>query len=140
MPITHMFGAHKAAKRFSLLLLEEGEDYVEDWVCEARWPANVSGNWQGLPKLQGRLRLCSKSLFFEPDDARIPIVRRVPFMLWATHPCALHHPCKPVLPVLHASPHCPLVMAPPLHWPACAVPHVVHGYSVAGVAPVAIVS
>ncbi len=70
-----MFGTRKAPKRFSLLLLEEGEDYVEDWVAEARWPSNVSGNWQGLPKLQGRLRLCSKSIFFEPDDVRNPIVR-----------------------------------------------------------------
>ena len=70
-----MFGTRKAPKRFSLLLLEEGEDYVEDFVAEARWPSNVSGNWQGLPKLPGRLRLCSKSIFFEPDDVRSPIVR-----------------------------------------------------------------
>ncbi len=91
-----MFGAHKAAKRFSLLLLEEGEDYVEDWVCEARWPPNVSGNWQGLPKLQGRMRLCSKSLFFEPDDARIPIVRH------ATVTTSLHSNHAPGTPPMHA--------------------------------------
>ena len=70
-----MFGGRKAPKRFSLLLLEEGEDYVDDWVASVAWPPAVSGNWQSLPKLPGRLRLCSKSIFFEPDDVRIPIIR-----------------------------------------------------------------
>ncbi|CAK0760340.1 hypothetical protein CVIRNUC_002763 [Coccomyxa viridis] len=70
-----MFGGRKAPKRFSLLLLEEGEDYVDDWVASVAWPPAVSGNWQSSPKLPGRLRLCSKSIFFEPDDVRIPIVR-----------------------------------------------------------------
>ena len=70
-----MLGGRKAPKRFSLLLLEEGEDYVDDWVASVAWPSAVSGNWQSLPKLPGRLRLCSKSIFFEPDDVRIPVVR-----------------------------------------------------------------
>ena len=30
-PLPDMFGASKAARRFTLLLLEEGEDYVADW-------------------------------------------------------------------------------------------------------------
>lgn len=85
-----MFGTRKAPKRFSLLLLEEGEDYVEDWVAEVRWPTNCSGNWQGLPKLQGRLRLCSKSIFFEPDDVRSPIVRCSSFC-YVDHPTILPH-------------------------------------------------
>jgi hypothetical protein len=70
-----MFGVRKHAKRFTLLLLEEGEDYVADWVATCSWPATVPGNWQGLAELPGRLRLCSKSLFFDPDDVRVPIVR-----------------------------------------------------------------
>jgi factor associated with neutral sphingomyelinase activation len=71
-----MFGGRGAGrKRFSLLLLEEGEDYVADWEASCRWPAGVSGNWQGQPQLPGRLRLCSKSLFFEPEDTRVPIAR-----------------------------------------------------------------
>ncbi|KAK9828528.1 hypothetical protein WJX72_000603 [[Myrmecia] bisecta] len=75
-----MFGSgKKVAKRFSLLLLEEGEDYVSDWTATCEWPAGVTGNWQKQQKLAGRLRLCSKSLFFEPDDMRIPIVR-LPFL------------------------------------------------------------
>ena len=71
-------GATQAVRRFSLLLLDEGELYVQDFVATARWPATVSGNWQRLPRLSGQLRLCTKSLFFEPDDVRIPIVRCFP--------------------------------------------------------------
>lgn len=37
----------------------------------------MSGNWQGAASLPGRLRLCTKSLFFDPDDVRVPIVRWV---------------------------------------------------------------
>lgn len=70
-----MFARRKLAKRFNLLLLEDEEDYVADWVASCKWPSNVEGNWQGLASLPGRLRLCTKSLFFEPDDVRVPIVR-----------------------------------------------------------------
>ena len=70
-----MFGLRKPARRFTLLLLEEGEDYVADWVATCKWPKAVTGNWQGLEQLPGKLRLCSKSLCFEPDDVRVPIVR-----------------------------------------------------------------
>jgi factor associated with neutral sphingomyelinase activation len=67
--------ARKPPKRFSLLLLEESEDYVDDWVGQCTWPATISGNWQQLAEVNGRFRLCSKSIFFEPEDIRIPIVR-----------------------------------------------------------------
>lgn len=70
-----MFGGGHRARRFSLLLLEEGEDYVGDWVATAAWPPAVPGNAAGTPTLAGRLRLASKSLFFEPDDGRVPIAR-----------------------------------------------------------------
>lgn len=69
-------GSTQAVRRFSLLLLDEGELYLDDFVAVARWPAAVAGNWQRLPRLAGQLRLCTKSLFFEPDDVRVPIVRR----------------------------------------------------------------
>jgi factor associated with neutral sphingomyelinase activation len=73
-----MFTRRKAAaKRFNLLLLEEEEYYVADWVASCKWPSNVSGNLHGAPSLPGRLRLCTKSLFFDPDDVRVPIVRLV---------------------------------------------------------------
>jgi len=73
-----MFGRRRQNSRFSLLLLEEGEEYVKDWVAHCQWPAGVTGNWQGKPKLEGRLRLCTKSLMFDADDSRVPIVR-LPF-------------------------------------------------------------
>lgn len=76
-------GATQAVRRFSLLLLDEGELYVSDWVASARWPPGVAGNWQRLPRLPGQLRLCTRSLFFEPDDVRVPIVRCGPLALAA---------------------------------------------------------
>lgn len=75
-----MFARRKGAKRFSLLLLEDEEDYVADWVASAVWPDGVEGNWSGAQQLPGRLRLATRSLFFEPDDVRVPIVRWVPFV------------------------------------------------------------
>lgn len=70
-----MFGLRSSAKRFTLLLLEEEEDYVADFVANCAWPSAVHGNMQQAKTLPGSLRLCSKSLFFEPDDVRVPIVR-----------------------------------------------------------------
>lgn len=75
-----MLSAQKPATgRFSLLLLDENEYYIRDYVATCVWPADVQGNWQssrqGVP---GQIRLCSKSVFFDADDMRIPIVR-IPF-------------------------------------------------------------
>lgn len=70
-----MLSLKKPAQRYSLCLLDEGEDYVAMWIGTCAWPKTVAGNWQCLEQLHGNIRLCSKSLFFEPDDARIPIVR-----------------------------------------------------------------
>lgn len=66
------------ARRFSLLLLDEGEDYVGGWGAAAAWPVSVAGNWSGAARVAGRLRLASKCLFFEADDARVPIIRCLP--------------------------------------------------------------
>ena len=74
-----MLAPRRVVARFSLLLLEDGEDYVADWVASCTgWPIAVTGNWSGAPTLPGRLRLASKSLFFEADDVRVPIVRCEP--------------------------------------------------------------
>jgi factor associated with neutral sphingomyelinase activation len=70
-------GAAAAPRRFSLLLLEEGELYVADYVASCAWPPDVPGNALRAPRLPGHLRLATRSLFFEPDDARVPIVRRI---------------------------------------------------------------
>ncbi|KAL6785485.1 hypothetical protein ACKKBF_B00450 [Auxenochlorella protothecoides x Auxenochlorella symbiontica] len=67
-----------APTRFSLLLLQEGEEYVHEFVAECAWPPQIPGNWQGRPVLAGHLRLATRSMFFDPDDLRVPIVR-LPF-------------------------------------------------------------
>ncbi|RMZ56596.1 hypothetical protein APUTEX25_004760 [Auxenochlorella protothecoides] len=63
-----------APTRFSLLLLQEGEEYVHEFVAECAWPPQIPGNWQGRPVLAGHLRLATRSMFFDPDDLRVPIV------------------------------------------------------------------
>jgi factor associated with neutral sphingomyelinase activation len=68
----------RTAGRFSLLLLDEGEYYVRDFVASCSWPADVKGNWQRAVQLPGTVRLCTRSVFFDPDDVRVPIVR-LPF-------------------------------------------------------------
>lgn len=65
--------------RFSLLLLEENEYYIRDFVATCCWPQNVGGNVLGLQEVSGQLRLCSRSIFFDADDVRVPIVR-LPFV------------------------------------------------------------
>jgi len=67
---------------------------VADWEATCQWPASVSGNWQGQPKLAGRLRLCSKSVFFEPEDTRVPIAR-----------CAAHSAPLPSVSHKHLAGH-----------------------------------
>ncbi|XP_077865319.1 protein FAN-like [Saccoglossus kowalevskii] len=62
------------AERFSLLLLEPGEIYFEDF--------SVFYYPQGLPeaeaikrKVRGRLKTCSKSILFDPQDMSYPIIK-----------------------------------------------------------------
>ncbi|KAM3964850.1 protein FAN [Aphomia sociella] len=57
--------------RFSLLLLEPGEIYFEDFSCTMNDKESVK---VGNPR-QGRLKLCSKSLVFEPRDWAYPLVK-----------------------------------------------------------------
>ena len=37
-----MFGSKRAVRRFSLLLLDEGESYVKDLVASCEWPSEVT--------------------------------------------------------------------------------------------------
>ncbi|KOB71761.1 Protein FAN, partial [Operophtera brumata] len=57
--------------RFSLLLLEPGEIYFEDYSCTLD---DIESPKDGKPR-QGRLKLCSKSLVFEPRDWSYPIIK-----------------------------------------------------------------
>ncbi|XP_024520106.1 protein FAN isoform X1 [Selaginella moellendorffii] len=71
-------GSARAARRFSYLLLQDGEHYIQDWIATCKPPSAPrlrlhSSSWQ-QNWIKGRLRLCSKSIFFEPDAASIPIL------------------------------------------------------------------
>ena len=70
-----MLSGQKATARFSLLLLEEGEDYVGNWVATSQWPSTATSLYQPGARISGTLRLCTKSLFFDPEDVRLPIIR-----------------------------------------------------------------
>ena len=88
----------KASKsRFNLLLLEYGEYYFEDFSAyiypvptiatyadaECNIESNISLNSTGNKsfiqcdnmKVQGRLKLCTNSLIFEPSDIRKPLLK-----------------------------------------------------------------
>ena len=53
--------------RFSLLLLDEGECYLGDYPGTHRFGDR--------DPTEGKLRICSHSIIFDPDDVRLPIVR-----------------------------------------------------------------
>ncbi|XP_061707525.1 protein FAN-like [Cydia pomonella] len=57
--------------RFSMLLLEPGEIYFEDYSCIF----NDFESLHGGNSRQGRLKLCSKSLVFEPRDWTYPLIK-----------------------------------------------------------------
>lgn len=74
-------GGFTTRQRFSLLHLDEGEDYVGDFVglCKAptgalpRAPESTAAHAHG--KLRGRIRLLSRSLVFDPDDLAVPMLK-----------------------------------------------------------------
>jgi factor associated with neutral sphingomyelinase activation len=64
--------------RFDLLLLEDGEYFLEDFSTFMCVVPQVSvGNLRSLSvgKLKGRLKLCTKSILFEPDNVAEPVTR-----------------------------------------------------------------
>ncbi|XP_063614807.1 protein FAN-like, partial [Penaeus indicus] len=67
--------------RFSLLLLEPGEIYFEDFAAIYHLPEDVAkkeDGWETIcenGQLRGRLKVCSKSLVFDPRDTRAPIIK-----------------------------------------------------------------
>eukprot|EP00667_Euglena_gracilis_P004383 EG_transcript_4406 len=65
------------AARFSLYCLEEGEEYLDEAIA-TYYPPLPRGRHlplQRRPRHSGRLRLCSNSIFFEPDDLKEPLFR-----------------------------------------------------------------
>ena len=85
-----MYGS--SAQRFTLLLLEEGEDYVADFNAYIFAPGILSDITKGPITIDetsykspgtnkgvhGKLRLCTKSVFFDAEDVSVPILRHAP--------------------------------------------------------------
>ncbi|PFX23712.1 protein FAN-like isoform X2 [Stylophora pistillata] len=60
--------------RFSLLLLEPGEIYFEDFSV-FHYPSQLSEEEAIKRKQRGRLKICSKSILFDPIDTSYPILK-----------------------------------------------------------------
>ena len=68
----------KLRSRFNLLLLEHNELFFED-LSVALYPAAIDKlSDADTLKIPGRLKICSRSLIFEPNDARKPL-KKYPF-------------------------------------------------------------
>jgi factor associated with neutral sphingomyelinase activation len=67
-------GEQDSTKRFSLLLLEPSEIYFEDFSA-IYYPAGSSESAALNRKQRGRLKLCSKSVLFDPENATQPILK-----------------------------------------------------------------
>ena len=80
----------EAKERFSLLHLEEGEFYISDYSSEYLPPAETERETVALyvcridfrfnkltvcSRQHGRLKLCSKSILFDPEDIAQPLLR-----------------------------------------------------------------
>ncbi|KAG8197532.1 hypothetical protein JTE90_007268 [Oedothorax gibbosus] len=61
-------------ERFSLLLLEPGEIYFEDYSCHC-YPGKTTESEAFRRAHKGRLKVCSKSILFDPKDACHPILK-----------------------------------------------------------------
>ncbi|PRP85404.1 hypothetical protein PROFUN_06950 [Planoprotostelium fungivorum] len=62
------------SQRFSALLLDEGEYYFEDfggWY----YPPAESDESSARGRIKGRLKMCSRSFIFDPDEWSIPIFK-----------------------------------------------------------------
>ncbi|CAI5740174.1 unnamed protein product [Peronospora destructor] len=64
-------GYKNTQTRFNLLLLEDGEFFLDDFsVHRFLEPKSESHR-----KVQGRLKMCTRGFFFEPQDTNLPILR-----------------------------------------------------------------
>jgi hypothetical protein len=74
-----MWSSTNSAGRFDLLLLEEGEYYLDDYsAVRCSLPLLHTQSPQpgalGMCKqVRGRIKVCSRSLMFDPEDSSIPV-------------------------------------------------------------------
>ncbi|CAI5747106.1 unnamed protein product [Peronospora destructor] len=67
--------------RFSLLLLEDGEYFLDDYnACRYLEPNAFTHK-----KISGRLKVCTRGFFFVPQDLQLPILR-FPFRCFISEP------------------------------------------------------
>ncbi|KAG7396508.1 hypothetical protein PHYBOEH_002161 [Phytophthora boehmeriae] len=64
-------GFKSAQTRFNLLLLEDGEFFLDDFSVH-RYLEPIPDTHR---KVQGRLKVCTRGFFFEPQDGNLPILR-----------------------------------------------------------------
>lgn len=62
------------SRRFSLLLLQHGEVYYEDFSVQY-FPPDLSETEALRRNIRGRLKVCSHSIFFDPQDLRYPLIK-----------------------------------------------------------------
>lgn len=72
--------AHSSSSsRFSLILLEPGEIYFEDYLVyyhELKCPFNEThGDEHSLKMLKGNIKICSKSIVFDPINLNYPLLK-----------------------------------------------------------------
>ena len=67
-------------ERFSLILLEPGEIYFEDYLVYYHANNSPLKNYNTNQQQKGNLKLCSKSLVFDPLDLNQPLIK-FPFKL-----------------------------------------------------------
>ncbi|KAI9912925.1 hypothetical protein PsorP6_005176 [Peronosclerospora sorghi] len=65
------FGNKGAQTRFNLLLLEDGEFFLEDFSVQRFLEPDLDTH----RKVQGRLKVCTRGFFFEPQDTTLPMLR-----------------------------------------------------------------
>lgn len=69
-----MFGVNRPKSRFSLVLLEDGEYYFDDFSA-FYYPSAKDDEESFRRRVKGRILLCSASLMFDPEDIRMPIIK-----------------------------------------------------------------
>ncbi|KYQ89935.1 BEACH domain-containing protein [Tieghemostelium lacteum] len=69
-----MFTVNKPKLRFNLILMDEGEYYFDDYSATL-YPPGLSEEESWYKRVKGRILVCSSSIFFEPDEMKLPIMK-----------------------------------------------------------------
>ncbi|EGG18026.1 BEACH domain-containing protein [Cavenderia fasciculata] len=69
-----MYQSNKQKFRFNLILMDEGEYYFDDYSA-SYYPQADTEDESWAKRTKGRILVCSSSIFFEPDDIGLPIMR-----------------------------------------------------------------